>query len=269
MRGARGIEFGVDIPAIPAIGLGSLPLASSLSNLKRSAGSAPASASVQGDGWGFGDWTRFVGEWKKSKDHEVAAAKAGSVHKLHQHTPAEASAHAASMGASPGAAARPPPASSRSAFAHPDPALAQLDGPVRPPGGGAAAAAHDAAMKSSTDTLSVVFDWLIERVPSPAAILRRSNADKEASGGTTPTSRAPPRAPGDNSARDLSAAAVAHTVGASASHGASAGPSAPPSEMKRRMETEGRGRRKRELANKGDLERFYIALARKMYEAGL
>ncbi|KJA17981.1 hypothetical protein HYPSUDRAFT_79384 [Hypholoma sublateritium FD-334 SS-4] len=265
MRGARGIEFGVDIPAIPAIGLGSLPLASSLSNLKRSVGGAPASASVQGDGWGFGDWTRFVGEWKKSKDHEVAAAKAGSVHKLHQHPPAEAAAHAASMTASPSAAALPQSTSPPSAFARADPALAQLDGPAPRTGGGPAA--HDAAVKSSTDTLSVVFDWLIERVPSPAAILRRSTADKEASG-ERPAAPAPPRAPGD-SARDLSAAAVAHAVGASASQGASADPSTPPSEMKRRMETEGRGRRKRELANKDDLERFYIALARKMYEAGL
>lgn len=171
MRGARGIEFGVDIPAIPAIGLGSLPLASSLSNLKRSVSGSPASASVQGDGWGFGDWTRFVGEWKKSKDHEAAAAKAGSVHKPHQHPPAEAAAHATSMSGSPSATSPPPSTSPPSAFAHPDPALAQLDGPV--PRTGSAAAAHDAAVKSSADTLSVVFDWLIERVPSPAAILRR------------------------------------------------------------------------------------------------
>ncbi|KAG6812104.1 hypothetical protein H0H92_004333 [Tricholoma furcatifolium] len=53
MRGARGIEFGVDLPAIPAIGLG-------------------ASAT----GLGLPDWARFVNVWKKEQkvQADVAAA---------------------------------------------------------------------------------------------------------------------------------------------------------------------------------------------------
>jgi triacylglycerol lipase len=39
--------------------------------------------------------------------------------------------------------------------------------------------------------------------------------------------------------------------------------------MKRLMEKEDKGRKKNELASKDDLERFYIALSRKMYDEGL
>jgi triacylglycerol lipase len=68
MRGARGIEFGVDLPALPAIGL-------------RGPGNANArAAAAQGEGWGLMDWSRFVGAWKKEEKIQRDAASAASGH---------------------------------------------------------------------------------------------------------------------------------------------------------------------------------------------
>ncbi|KAJ7777872.1 Alpha/Beta hydrolase protein [Mycena maculata] len=64
MRGARGIEFGVDLPALPAIGLGG-----------PNTSAAPGS---QGDGWGLIDWGRFVRAWKKEEKIQRDAASAAS-----------------------------------------------------------------------------------------------------------------------------------------------------------------------------------------------
>ncbi|KAF7319389.1 Ubiquitin-related modifier 1 [Mycena chlorophos] len=60
MRGARGLEFGVDLPAIPGIGLGS-------SSSSSASAAAAATASQQGDGWGLMDWGRFVRAWKREE----------------------------------------------------------------------------------------------------------------------------------------------------------------------------------------------------------
>ncbi|KAJ7701767.1 Alpha/Beta hydrolase protein [Mycena rosella] len=68
MRGARGIEFGVDLPALPVLGLGGPGNA----NTARSAS--------QGDGWGLMDWNRFVGAWKKEEKIQRDAASAASGH---------------------------------------------------------------------------------------------------------------------------------------------------------------------------------------------
>ncbi|KAJ7757049.1 Alpha/Beta hydrolase protein [Mycena metata] len=64
MRGARGIEFGVDLPALPAIGLGGP--------------SNAANPSSSGDGWGLMDWGRFVRAWKKEEKIQRDAASASS-----------------------------------------------------------------------------------------------------------------------------------------------------------------------------------------------
>ncbi|KAJ6588483.1 Alpha/Beta hydrolase protein [Mycena capillaripes] len=64
MRGARGIEFGVDLPALPAIGLGGP--------------NTPANPS--GDGWGLMDWSRLVRAWKKEEKIQRDAASAASGH---------------------------------------------------------------------------------------------------------------------------------------------------------------------------------------------
>ncbi|KAJ6481729.1 Alpha/Beta hydrolase protein [Mycena sanguinolenta] len=59
LRGARGIEFGVDLPSLPAIGLG-------------------GPVNPGGDGWGI-DWGRFVRAWKKEetaqRDRQHATAR--------------------------------------------------------------------------------------------------------------------------------------------------------------------------------------------------
>ncbi|KAJ7624966.1 Alpha/Beta hydrolase protein [Mycena polygramma] len=72
MRGARGIEFGVDLPALPAIGLG---------------GPNPP-ASSGGDGWGLMDWSRLVRAWKKEEKIQRDAASAASGH-VQPETPRE------------------------------------------------------------------------------------------------------------------------------------------------------------------------------------
>ncbi|KAF7341981.1 Ubiquitin-related modifier 1 [Mycena venus] len=63
-RGARGIEFGVDLPALPSIGLGG----------------PNATVSPGGDGWGLMDWGRFVRAWKKEEKIQRDAATAASGH---------------------------------------------------------------------------------------------------------------------------------------------------------------------------------------------
>lgn len=278
MRGARGIEFGVDIPAIPAIGLGSLPLASSLSNLTRAGTHTNGrTGHVQGDGWGFGDWTRFVGAWKKNKDQEVADKAAGAVHEHHKHSPEETKAHDASTNSPLSASSSLLSAVETSAEG--SAALKSQSPLTRKAAASRRADKEDDVVKLSTDTLSVVFDWLIERVPAPAVILRRSSPGdsgkgkaKEKASAHEPGSTSTTTSSATNngaSDKDLSALAVAHMVHDSRSSRPPA-PPLPPSEMKRRMEREDKGRGKqKELASREDLQRFYIALARKMYDAGL
>jgi triacylglycerol lipase len=55
MRGARGIEFGVDLPAFPAIGLGVR------------ASTAGHRNPSNGDSWGLNQWGRVVGGWRKEE----------------------------------------------------------------------------------------------------------------------------------------------------------------------------------------------------------
>ncbi|KAJ7326353.1 Alpha/Beta hydrolase protein [Mycena albidolilacea] len=65
LRGARGIEFGVDLPALPVIGLGG----------------PSATVTPGGDGWGLIDWGRFVRAWKKEeKIQRDTAASVASGH---------------------------------------------------------------------------------------------------------------------------------------------------------------------------------------------
>ena len=233
MRGARGIEFGVDLPAIPAIGLGSLPH-------KTSSGST---TTAQGDGWGFGDWTRFVGAWKKSSADDAAAAKAGHADNAHTASPSL------------------PPSSSET----------QKEKQQRE------RLADDLVVKSTTDALSVVFDWLIERVPAPKQILGRpSNSTVTVTSTNTTKVNGATETKATLTDKEMSAVVVSLTAGPSSSSSTPGqDPSSPPpssapaSEMKLRMEREDKGRKKNELASKDDLERFYVALSRKIYEEGL
>ncbi|KAF5314946.1 hypothetical protein D9619_007396 [Psilocybe cf. subviscida] len=269
MRGARGIEFGVDIPAIPSLGLGSLPLASSLANIRRltSNDAAAASKQAQGDGWGFRDWTRFVGAWNQN---QINAAERKHPSKQHE-------ADRKAVDAMASASSSPPLETSQEKRKREQ-------------------AADDHVVKSTTDTLSAVFDWLIERVPAAprvtptasssvpddkhvreavkdsAKVPSKKQDDKEDEGAVSKTAaEAMHFAKATQELKDLSAAAVTHVMGLGATTGGSprAG-DAPPSEMKKRMDREDKSRKRvKELASKEDLERFYIALSRKMYDEGL
>lgn len=179
MRGARGIEFGVDLPALPAIGLGV---------------STSGHRSANGDGWGLRDWGRFVGAWKKEEKIQQDAAAKASGQKVN-HSP-EGREH-------------------------------ERDQQRK---------RDDAVVKSSTDKLSAVFDWLTEQVPSPTLLGAKAKMMADAKARTS---------------EDI------------------AGSRGEVSEMQKHMDKEEKGRRKNELATKLDLERFYVALSKKLYDEGL
>ena len=250
MRGARGIEFGVDLPAIPAIGLGS-PIVS-----------GKQMQSSQGDGWGFPDWTRFVGAWKKSKvDAEKAQETAGAL--VQQKTGDSGPNGEQETVRVVSTSAQPQEGTKRET---------QLEKRKREQ------EQDDHIVKSATDSLSFVFDWLIERVPIPAPsqILGSSGGSKvtiEAKGKdgkVKAEAEARPSNPG-SSDKEVGEAAVRYSVAmtSSRSKGNDSPSQQPPSEMKKRMDKEKKGRLKNELATKADLERFYVALSRKMYDEGL
>ncbi|KAJ7507303.1 Alpha/Beta hydrolase protein [Mycena galericulata] len=173
MRGARGIEFGVDLPALPSIGLGG-------------PGTANANpSSSHGDGWGLMDWGRFVGAWKKEEKIQREAASAAS--------------------------------------GHSQPATSQEEERIQKN-------TDDALIKTSTDKISSVFDWLVEQAPVAPRLGSKGKVVQD----------------GD----------VAQMHG-------------DVTEMQKHMKKEGKARKKAELANKADLERFYVALSRKLYDEGL
>ncbi|ESK94257.1 lipase 2 [Moniliophthora roreri MCA 2997] len=174
LRGARGIEFGVDLPAIPAIGLG--PPSSTTHESGRNNGGHQ-------DGWNLKDWGWFLKAWQKEE-------------KIHQEAASKAQTKGDRMKA-------------REQEREND----------------------DAVVKASTDKLSVVFDWLTDRVPSPPLPLL---------GGSKPTASEKETQAFWN--REQS------------------------QELDRK---EGRKGKRNDLATKNDLERFYVALARKLYDEGL
>ncbi|KAH0586460.1 hypothetical protein H2248_007692 [Termitomyces sp. 'cryptogamus'] len=160
MRGARGIEFGVDLPAIPAIGLG------------------VSTSGHSGDGWALPDLGRFVGGWKKEQKIQADAAASmppidrGEQRKLEREK-------------------------------------------------------DDAIVKSSTDRLSVVVDWITEQMPSAPFIAGKSKTIIDST--------------------EVAEKALSRST----------------------IQKEGKTRTKNELASKKDLERFYVALSRKLYDEGL
>jgi len=268
MRGARGIEFGVDLPAIPAIGLGSvLP-----TSIKRTVSNTLPTA--QGDGWGFGDWTRFVGAWKKSKSEAATRDKDKTGTDSQDHAPDQQNPLSSSL---------PQP--------QPQPREHETPGEKR----ARERLADDEVVRSSTDTLSAVFDWLIERVPAPKRMLgvgsigSGGDVGGSGSGRKGDTTRKEQEvdvgmrfenlekreqevtSPGQDE-KEFGMLAVTYTVshgmGSSASTTTS---STSTSEIKRRMDSEKANLKKKqnELGSKDDLERFYVALSKKMYDEGL
>jgi triacylglycerol lipase len=182
MRGARGIEFGVDLPALPGIGRG-------------------GNDNGSGDGWGLKDWGRFVGAWRKEEKIQRDAATAAS--------------KAADQGG----------------------VQASLSGKDRQRERERQREKDDAVIKSSTDKLSAVFDWLVDQVPIPPSLGAKGKllADKEVR----------------------------------TSHDVAGIKEEPTSEMKKHIVEDGKGRKQNELATKMDLERFYVALSRNLYDVGL
>jgi triacylglycerol lipase len=233
MRGARGIEFGVDLPAIPSIGLGSV-LPTSVKRI--------VTNTLPGDGWGFGDWTRFVGEWMKSKSEAATRdkdkTKTGSM--KDQDGDEQASL------------------SSRFPQKHETASVKRARERL----------ADDDVVRSSTDTLSAVFDWLIERVPAPKRMLGVGSTESEGKASLIGKEAEGYFDSFEKQEKELGRLAVSYTVG----HGVSSGGSSTtPSEIKRRMDREKANLKQKpnELGSKDDLERFYVALSRKIYDEGL
>ena len=270
MRGARGIEFGVDLPAIPAIGLGSvLP-----TSITRTLNNSPPTD--QGDGWGFGDWTRFVVAWMKSKSEAATRDR--------DMTETGSQGHHGDQ-----------EVSLSSSLPQPQPQKHETRSVKR----ARERLADDEAVRSRTDTLSAVFDWLIERVPAPKRILGAASTGSEGSVNEAKarnwqsevkvglTVKEPKEAITNSESfekqvtnsgwdeKESSGLAVTYTVshgvGSSASTtSSSTSTSTKTSEIKRRMDREkAKLKKPNELGSKDDLERFYVALARKMYDEGL
>ena len=136
--------------------------------------------SENSEGWGLKDWGKFVGAWKKQEQRE----KRGEQKREEIKT---------------GVAA---PSRSRVSLTTQERNLKRGQ--------------DDAVVKSSTDKLSAVFDWLIEQVPSPPKLTSK-----------------------DKSIAQVERKQVKHQPV------------------------------KSDLATKMDLERFYVALSRKLYDEGL
>ena len=253
MRGARGIEFGVDLPAIPVIGLGSvLP-----TSITRTLNNTPPTD--QGDGWGFGDWTRFVVAWTKSKNEAATRDRDMTETQSQGHHHDQEISLSSSL---------PQPQPQK----HENPDMKRARERL----------ADDEAVRSRTDTLSAVFDWLIERVPAPKRILGAGSNGSEdgindrngqsGEGKAGLSVKELEKQVIANADKESGALAVTYTV----SHGlgskasttsTSTSTSTRESEIKHRID---RGRAKpNELGSKEDLERFYVALTRKMYDEGL
>jgi len=201
MRGARGIEFGVDLPALPAIGLGVL-----------------ADSQNSGDSW---DWMKlWKREEKKQKDRQEAANK---------------QANAGYQNASERQQGR---ARERQRERDKD----------------------DDVVKSSTDRLSVVFDWLIDQMPAPELL---SGKGKELIDAVTESSRLDAIL-GNRKAASSRIASLAATAARKEE-----GNQGDSDVVRQGVEDEKKNRKKNGLASKHDLERFYVALSRKMYDEGL
>ena len=181
MRGARGIEFGVDLPAIPAFGLGALR--SSLSEAD----------------WSIKDWKRLIGTATR-EEREQRAAQAAAEAEGDHNQPREQG----NQGSERAREAREQ----------------QL-------------ARDDAFLKSYTEKLSKVVDWLAEQVPTPPIMALKEKLVDEA--------------------REKGAALVGGGD----------------DKVDQQKAAKEKKRPRSDLETKEDMERFYIALTRKLYDDGL
>lgn len=144
----------------------------------------------EGDSWSIADWSKFVKAWKKEERDAAKSVGAG----ISDQNRREADV-------------------------------------VRGARGAIRDKEHaDEVVKSSTDKLSAVFDWLVEQVPSSRTIAALTLTAKTSPGPERDAARKP-----SDSSREKSR----------------------------------RPAEKNELETKQDLERFYVALCRKLYDEGL
>jgi len=213
LRGARGIEFGVDLPALPGIGLGG-PSNGNHSTKKGN-----------NDGWGFLEWTKFVGAWrreeKKFQDEAMRSSSPSPALAIGSSPNGELVSSTPSRSVTSSTGPRSPSlrdlSSLSSSSSLSPPSIQRSSVEVKEHGD------DDPVVRSSTDNLSAVFDWLMELPIAEATT--NLNKDVERVGRST-TAR------GDS-------------------------------------DSASRKRKINELASKEDLERFYIALSRKLYDEGL
>ncbi|KAH9922600.1 uncharacterized protein B0H18DRAFT_1212480 [Fomitopsis serialis] len=158
-------------------------------NIELGGGRSSDDSRRDGDGWSIADWGKFVRAWKK-EERDAAKSVGRGISEQQKSRETE---------------------------------RRNMRGET------AEEKAHaDEVVKSSTDKVSAVFDWLVEQVPSPktiAALAPTSRSSRD--GGTPPKSSNPSR------------------------------------------ETSRKQAERNELATKMDLERFYVALCRKLYDEGL
>ncbi|KIL67755.1 hypothetical protein M378DRAFT_177045 [Amanita muscaria Koide BX008] len=174
MRGARGIEFGVDLPNIPALN----------------------------PDWSFRDWSRFTAFWStETKSGDVKTSGDRSLSSMGSAITKEELSSPASVSGQ---------------------AIERTRERERE------IAQDDAIIKSSTDKLSAVVDFLTEQVPSI------------------------PKLSFSGPGGEINFGSLGNGVG----------------RLKERVEDKPR-QRKSELETKKQLERFYIALCRKIYDEGL
>ncbi|KAF6755879.1 lipase 2 [Ephemerocybe angulata] len=343
MRGARGLEFGVDLPAIPALGLGSAPSATSISSRKSY---KPASSESQrkSEAWYMKEWISFATGWVKSGEEKGASsgAKTSATSSEAVADKLSASAPQADSAASTSSNIPSDSSSATTASTKSTPTEEEKRQRQRDFTGG------DQVVRSSTDKLSVIVDWIVDQVPSrqvlagvsdlpnslfasssSPASTSTSSSNQAASGspavsnGGTSTQPRPEssdsisnstsrrddyikdvsgledasgsagRDPADSQAWPRLEELAMYVVSGSSTSTRSSRPSSsepsstgkpsykppklPPdakpetlaTEVKKMMERERKGWRKNELATKKDLERFYVSLARRMYDEGL
>jgi len=95
---------------------------------------------------------------------------------------------------------------------------------------------HEAdVMKASTEKLSAVFDWIGDQVPDAS----------------------------------LPIIGVGNALGAGQKKAELQKEAEEQSEMRRQMVSEGKARRHKDLQTRADMEKFFVALSRKLYDAGL
>ncbi|TFK70532.1 alpha/beta-hydrolase [Pluteus cervinus] len=212
IRGARGIEFGVDLPAIPVIGLGGPTY-------------SPEPKRSDKDGW-FPEWSKFMGAWRtqEKKFHEEAS-RSNSTFAFTGPPPVDSSTPIHSPSSTTKAHSAAPLTTPTRSDDH-----RQHKGVDRPE--------DDAVVRSATDKLSAVFDWVMQL---PVGVTSSGLALDE--------TQRPTLTPKETSSTLSSKRPQVRQVG-----GISA-------ETQRRMTNE--------LAKREDLERFYVALSRKLYDEGL